>query len=175
LLVEASVEVGPDRDRVDRHHMVHNGVVEAGRRGVTGSKVRTRRPSGGEHAHLHRRVDPGNGLSAREVAAAPATGPQGRRCYDREQLRRPAFLQIGRQLGMSLDELADVLNGPEHRWRTLVENQIAVLTAQIERATRARRVLAHSLECAAPNPLTQCPHFIAELDQLVDTGGTVKY
>lgn len=77
----------------------------------------------------------------------PATRVGGRRCYDRDQLRRLAFVQIGRQLGMSLNRLAEMLDGPEHRWRTLVQEQIAVLTERIEQADRARRVLAHALEC----------------------------
>ena len=41
----------------------------------------------------------------------------GKRWYDREQLRRIAFVQIGRQLGMTLDDLGEILDGPEHRWR----------------------------------------------------------
>lgn len=100
----------------------------------------------------------------------PTARPGGRRCYDREQLRRIAFVQIGRRLGMSLDQLGEILNGPEHRWRALVQEQVVALDAQIDRIRRARAVLAHSLECPTANPVRQCAHFIAELDRLVAAG-----
>jgi DNA-binding transcriptional MerR regulator len=92
----------------------------------------------------------------------------GRRWYDREQLRRIAFVQIGRQLGMNLDDVGEMLDGPEHRWRGIVEEQIAALDAQIERARRARAALAHALRCPTARPTEQCEYFVAELDALAD-------
>jgi DNA-binding transcriptional MerR regulator len=92
----------------------------------------------------------------------------GKRWYDREQLRRIAFVQIGRQLGMTLGDLGGILDGPEHRWRAIVEEQIAALDARIERARQARAALAHALECPTARPTEQCRHFVAELDALAD-------
>jgi DNA-binding transcriptional MerR regulator len=92
----------------------------------------------------------------------------GRRWYDREQLRRIAFVQIGRQLGMNLDDVGEMLDGPEHRWRAIVEEQIAALDAQIERARRARAALAHALRCPTARPTEQCGYLVAELDALAD-------
>jgi len=79
-------------------------------------------------------------------------------------------VQIGRRLGMSPHQLKEILDGPGHRWRALVEEQIATLDEQVERIARARAVPAHSLDCPTANPVRQCPHFIAELDRLVAAG-----
>jgi DNA-binding transcriptional MerR regulator len=95
----------------------------------------------------------------------------GRRYYDRAQLRRIAFVQIGKALGMSLDDLAEMLDGPEHRWRELAVDHIAALDAQISRARRARTVLQHGLDCPTARPTEQCPYLVAELDKLADGGG----
>lgn len=100
----------------------------------------------------------------------PTARPGGRRCYDRAQLRRIAFVQIGRRLGMRLDQLGEILDGPEHRWRVLVEGQIVTLDEQIARIRRARAVLTHALECPTTNPVRECAQFIAELDRLAAAG-----
>jgi lactate 2-monooxygenase len=99
---------------------------------------------------------------------SPSARVAGRRCYDRGQLRRLAFIRIASQLGMSLDQVAEMLDGPEERWRALVEQQISALTGQIEQASRARQALGHALECPSEHPMTQCPYFIATLDRLID-------
>lgn len=98
------------------------------------------------------------------------TRRRGQRCYDRVQLRRLAFVQVGRQLGLTLDQLGEILDGPEHRWRALVDQQIAALDEQAERIRRARAVLAHALECRTANPVRHCPTFATEFDRLVDAG-----
>jgi DNA-binding transcriptional MerR regulator len=98
----------------------------------------------------------------------PSVRRGGKRWYDRTQLRRIAFVQIGRQLGITLDNLGEMLDGPEHRWRAIIEDQIAALDAQIERARQARTALAHALQCPTARPTQECRYFVAELDALAD-------
>jgi MerR family transcriptional regulator, copper efflux regulator len=91
----------------------------------------------------------------------------GKRWYDRSRCAA-SFVQIGRQLGMTLGDLGGILDGPEHRWRAIVEEQIAALDAQIGRARQARAALAQALECPTARPTEQCRYFVAELDALAD-------
>lgn len=100
----------------------------------------------------------------------PVSRTGGRRCYDRTQLRRLAFVRIARDLGLPLQATREVLDGSEDRWRDVVDSQLAELAEQAERIRRAQDLLSHARECPSAHPITQCPHLIAELDRAIDGG-----
>jgi MerR family redox-sensitive transcriptional activator SoxR len=49
----------------------------------------------------------------------------------------------------------------------VVDEQVAMLDAQIARAQRAREVLLSSRDCPAPEPVRDCPYLRGALDGLV--------
>ncbi|MGH8877931.1 MAG: MerR family transcriptional regulator [Stackebrandtia sp.] len=98
----------------------------------------------------------------------PAARVNGQRRYGQDELRRLAFLQTARKLGIPLDTVAAVLDEDSARWREAVGEQIAGLDALIARARGARDFLSHALECPADHPVPECPHMTQVLDRLVD-------
>jgi DNA-binding transcriptional MerR regulator len=95
---------------------------------------------------------------------APAARRGATRMYGPDQLRRLAFIQAGRRLGMSLEDIAGFLHGPPHQWRGIVRARIAALEEQIRQAEQARDYLGHALQCPSEHPVDQCPHLRAILD-----------
>lgn len=95
----------------------------------------------------------------------PALRRGGRRLYGPEELRRLAFIQIARRLGIDLDDIHTVLHEPGQRWQAVVRRQIAVLDQRIREAQAAREQLGHALECPASDPVTECPYLREALDQ----------
>jgi DNA-binding transcriptional MerR regulator len=89
----------------------------------------------------------------------------GKRMYNREQLRRLAFIQLMQRLGIRLGAAAAVLNEPSEQWRGVVREQIAAIEDLIVRANGARDFLEHALACPADHPVDQCPHMIEGLDK----------
>ncbi|WP_314177729.1 MerR family transcriptional regulator [Streptomyces winkii] len=95
----------------------------------------------------------------------PAARRGGRRMYGPEELRRLAFVQLMRHLGMSLDDARAVLHDSSDRWRASVRDTVASLDALIARAEGARHFLRHALECPAEHPVAECPFMIEALDR----------
>lgn len=98
----------------------------------------------------------------------PTQDSSGRRRYDHEQLRRIAFIRFGQRLDMSLERIAALLDGTGGTWRSLVDQQVAALDAQIARAEAARRVLAEARDCPSPRPLADCPYLHHLLDKALE-------
>jgi len=88
------------------------------------------------------------------------------RRYGPDELRRLAFVQLCRRLGLSLAEAAAIMDGPANAWRPAVERRIAELDKLISWANSARYQLSHALACPADHPVTDCPHLGAVLDGL---------
>lgn len=90
----------------------------------------------------------------------------GRRCYDDRAVRRLAFIGLGQEAGLSLDEIAVVLDaGDSARWRATVSLRIASIAAEVTKLERARSLLESSLLCRASHPLEQCPYVDAEVSR----------
>lgn len=98
----------------------------------------------------------------------PAVRTGGRRCYGPHELRRLAFIQVARELGISLDTAGAVLDEEGGTWRAAVRGQIAELEDLITRATTAKAFLAHALMCPEEHPVRNCPVLIGVLDRLLD-------
>lgn len=95
----------------------------------------------------------------------PAARPGGRRMYGPDELRRLAFTQIMQRLGMSLDVVSAVLDGPSDQWREVVREQIDALDALITQAKEATGFLSHALRCPAEHPVRECPVLMESLDR----------
>ena len=89
----------------------------------------------------------------------------GKRMYNREQVRRLAFIQLMQRLGIRLDAASAVLDEPGDQWRGVVREQIGAIDDLIARANGARDFLEHALACPADHPVDQCPHMIEVLDK----------
>lgn len=94
-------------------------------------------------------------------------GPDGRRRYGPDELRRLAFIAIGRELGLGLAALRAALHPGPDGWSGIVDDQVALLDAQIAKAQRARATLLASRDCPAREPLRDCAHLRAALDAIV--------
>ena len=94
------------------------------------------------------------------------------RMYGPDQLRRLAFVQAGRRLGMTLEDITGFLHGPPHRWRGIIRARITALEEQIRQAGQARDYLGHALQCPSEHPVDQCPHLRAVLDSQLAGPGT---
>lgn len=110
-------------------------------------------------------------------------GPDGRRRYGPDELRRLAFIAVGRGLGLGLAALRDALHPGPDGWSSVVDDQVAQLDAQIAKAQRARAMLLASRDCPAGEPVRDCPHLRGALDALVadspdqtmSTGGAPRH
>ncbi|MGH3612993.1 MAG: MerR family transcriptional regulator [Pseudonocardia sp.] len=123
----------------------------------------------------------GIGEAARRVGLAPsavryyereglldaAPRRDGRRAYGPEDLRRLAFIAMGRELGLGLAAIRDALHPGSAGWPAVVDRQVAMLDAQIARAQRARTMLLGARDCPEPEPVRDCPRLRAELDAVV--------
>ena len=101
----------------------------------------------------------------------PTSRHSGRRWYGPAEVRRLAIIRYWQQSGlMSLQEISDILAGPEHsqQWDQILADRIAALQAQIDRMAAAREFLEHILRHhhAAPDG---CPHYEAQLFQSISS------
>ncbi|MFO7250275.1 MAG: MerR family transcriptional regulator [Actinomycetes bacterium] len=95
----------------------------------------------------------------------PACRVNGRRMYGRAELRRLAFVHMAQTMGFRLDVIREALDEPGERWREAIRRRIADLDELIARAERAKRFLAHALECPAEDPVQDCPTLTEALDR----------
>lgn len=87
-----------------------------------------------------------------------------RRYYDDGVVQRLALITLGKNAGLSLDEIADMLtpNGAEINREKLL-SKANELDGQIKQLTAMRDGLRHAASCQAPSHL-ECPSFLRVLD-----------
>ena len=71
---------------------------------------------------------------------------------------RLSLIALGRACGFTLDEIADLLDGPDID-RARLRDKAAQLDRRIDQLTRMREGLRHAADCKVPI-LTDCPHFL---------------
>ncbi|WP_199434267.1 MerR family transcriptional regulator [Qaidamihabitans albus] len=98
----------------------------------------------------------------------PASRQGSRRLYGTGELRRLAFLRLAHQLGLPLDAAAMILDAPSAQWRQIVAQQVDEFDQLIARATGARELLKHTLQCPHDHPTRECSSLVATLDRLVE-------
>jgi len=90
----------------------------------------------------------------------------GQRRYRAETLRRLVFIGMLQDAGLSLDDIAGVLDA-EHvaDWKAIADRRLAALDAEIARLRRARGYLEGALLCRFDHPATECRIMGMEIDR----------
>lgn len=96
----------------------------------------------------------------------------GQRRYRHETLRRLVFIGMLQDAGLSLDDIAGILEARDvASWKTIARSRLAVLDEEIERLQQARAYLSGALLCRYDHPATECRIMGAEIDRrLVGSG-----
>jgi DNA-binding transcriptional MerR regulator len=90
----------------------------------------------------------------------------GQRRYQDESLRRLVFIGMLQDAGLSLDDIAGVLDAAHVTdWKAIARRRLAVLDAEITRLQRARDYLEGALLCRYDHPATECRIMGAEIDR----------
>jgi DNA-binding transcriptional MerR regulator len=96
----------------------------------------------------------------------------GQRRYTTTSLRRLVFIGMLQDAGLSLDDIAGVLDA-QHKdeWKAIGAARLEVLTAEIERLERARGYLQGALLCRFDHPATDCKVMGHEIDRRLGLHG----
>ena len=90
----------------------------------------------------------------------------GQRRYQDASLRRLVFIGMLQDAGLSLDDIAGVLDAAHVTdWKAIARRRLAVLDAEITRLQRARDYLEGALLCRYDHPATECRIMGAEIDR----------
>jgi MerR family redox-sensitive transcriptional activator SoxR len=90
----------------------------------------------------------------------------GQRRYRVETLRRLVFIGMLQDAGLSLDDIAGVLDAAHIAdWKTIGRRRLTVLDAEIVRLHRAREYLQAALGCRYDHPATECRVMGEEIDR----------
>jgi MerR family redox-sensitive transcriptional activator SoxR len=102
---------------------------------------------------------------------APDRRQGAHRRYREATLRRLVFIGMMQDAGLSLDEIAGVLEArTRDEWRDIARGRLAELDAQIERLQRARTYLEGALRCRYDHPATECEVMGSEIDRRLAEG-----
>jgi len=94
----------------------------------------------------------------------------GQRRYRDESLRRLVFIGMLQDAGLSLDDIAGVLDAAHVAdWKAIARQRLAVLDTEITRLQRARDYLEGALLCRYDHPATECRIMGAEIDRRLAT------
>lgn len=90
----------------------------------------------------------------------------GQRRYRPATLRTLVFIGMLQDAGLSLDDIAAVLDADDiGEWKGVAEQRLTVLDAEIERLQHAALYLRGALMCRYDHPLTECRVMGAEIDR----------
>jgi DNA-binding transcriptional MerR regulator len=90
----------------------------------------------------------------------------GQRRYRVEALRRLVFIGMLQDAGLSLDDIAGVLDAAHVAdWKAIGRRRLTVLDAEIARLHRARGYLEAALLCHYDHPATECRIMGEEIDR----------
>lgn len=130
---------------------------------------------------------PPGAITISDVAARTGVAPSALRFYERRGLLRPvgraggkrtyspfavvqvAVIDLLKQGGFSLTEIAEIVDADGHvdpDWRHRARTKLAELEEQIAFAERAKQLIEHTIACPHPTP-DQCPIFVGFVAQHV--------
>jgi DNA-binding transcriptional MerR regulator len=90
----------------------------------------------------------------------------GQRRYSTATLRRLVFIGMMQDAGLSLDDVAAVLDAPSKaEWKAVARTRLHALDDEIARLSRARDYLAAALHCRYDHPATECRVMGHEIDR----------
>ncbi|MBV8303158.1 MAG: MerR family transcriptional regulator [Acidimicrobiia bacterium] len=97
----------------------------------------------------------------------------GQRRYRTETLRRLVFIGMLQDAGLSLEDIAGILNAADAaEWKAIGRVRLNALDDEITRLQRARNVLALALNCRYDHPATDCQVMGAEIDRRLAAGSS---
>ena len=103
----------------------------------------------------------------------PAERVGQRRHYPPSSAERVALIRLCQDAGFTLAEIGRLLDGwsrGRRAWGRLAEGKIAELDARIADARRAKKLIAHALECPHRD-LLACPNFRSALEAYLERPG----
>lgn len=90
----------------------------------------------------------------------------GQRRYRDESLRRLVFIGMLQDAGLSLDEIAGVLDAPDvESWKEIARRRLELLDEELARLQRSRALLEGALLCRYDHPATDCRIMGEEIDR----------
>ena len=90
----------------------------------------------------------------------PATRVNGRRYYGEAQVARVTMILRGKQAGLTLAQIRELLTTPRDRHAALLTGYRAEMDEQIRRIEAARSMIDHMIGCHADD-VTECVEFQA--------------
>jgi DNA-binding transcriptional MerR regulator len=94
------------------------------------------------------------------------TRRSGQRRYRTGTLRRLVFIGMLQDAGLSLDDIAGVLDADDAAaWKAIGRRRLEVLDAEIARLQQARGYLSGALLCRYDHPATDCQIMGMEIDR----------
>lgn len=103
----------------------------------------------------------------------PAERRGSGRHYGDAQLRRLALIQLLQGGGLSLEEIAELLAGPDagRPWSEVLARRLEEIDRQLARMQAARATLAHLIECPDRDPIRECPVLAGMLEERAARAG----
>jgi MerR family mercuric resistance operon transcriptional regulator len=90
----------------------------------------------------------------------------GQRRYRPDTLRRLVFIGMLQDAGLSLDDIAGILEAPDvESWKAIARARLEQLDEEIASLEAARAYLAGALLCRYDHPATECRIMGAEIDR----------
>lgn len=90
----------------------------------------------------------------------------GQRRYREASLRRLVFIGMLQDAGLSLADIAGVLDAPTVAdWKAIARERLAVLETEIDGLLRSKELLEGALLCRYDHPATECRVMGAEIDR----------
>jgi MerR family copper efflux transcriptional regulator len=97
---------------------------------------------------------------------APDGRRSGQRRYRVGTMRRLVFIGMLQDAGLSLDDIAGVLDAPTVTdWKAIARRRLAALEDEIARLQQARAYLEGALLCRYDHPATECRIMGEEIDR----------
>lgn len=101
----------------------------------------------------------------------PERDSGGRRRYGSDDMTRVAVIVRSKAAGMSLEQIAVLLDREAWDRHRLLEQHLADLDERAQAIARSRAMTEHALRCRA-HDIAQCPRFQAALEGVL-SGGTL--
>jgi len=102
----------------------------------------------------------------------PVRDGAGRRRYGDDDLVRVAVILRSKAAGMSLEQIAVLLDDTAPSRHEVLERHLADLDRAMHEMRRSREMTEHALRCTA-HDITQCPRFRSFLDDVL--AGTTRW
>lgn len=104
---------------------------------------------------------------------APARDSAGRRRYGADDLVRVAVIVRSKAAGMSLDQIAALLDAEVAGRHRVLEEHLRDLDRRMAEMEQSRKMTQHALECRA-HDIATCPHFRSHVQDVL-SGAAARF